>query len=239
MAARRLDEGKRGNAVTQNPTYYCARCHTTRPPLFAIHTYRCVMCGKKRTVEEYKRELEKLRAEAPTPTYVSPSPRLDASRLPDAETRAEVYTPPTKKVPAVPKPPPAPKAPVVAKAEPEVRLAPAPVVPAKAEPAPKPAPPPVVEAKVEAAPKPAPAPVVEAKAEPAPVVEAKAEPAPKAKAPKSKPAKGKAEAAVTVTSVCAWKDCDNAPRDNAKYCSRACSNKNARWRHAQRRATEG
>ena len=33
---------------------------------------------------------------------------------------------------------------------------------------------------------------------------------------------------------CAWKDCDNLPAENSKYCSRTCSNKNARWNHRQR-----
>lgn len=33
---------------------------------------------------------------------------------------------------------------------------------------------------------------------------------------------------------CAWKDCDEPSRRNSIYCSRACSNKNARWRHKQR-----
>ena len=34
--------------------------------------------------------------------------------------------------------------------------------------------------------------------------------------------------------TCAWKDCDESPRENSKYCSRACSNKNARWRYRMR-----
>jgi hypothetical protein len=34
---------------------------------------------------------------------------------------------------------------------------------------------------------------------------------------------------------CAWPGCEKARRPNSKYCSRACSNKNARHRHKQRR----
>jgi len=43
-------------------------------------------------------------------------------------------------------------------------------------------------------------------------------------------------APVQVEATCGWSSCDNAPRPNSKYCSRNCSNRNARWRHAQRRA---
>lgn len=34
--------------------------------------------------------------------------------------------------------------------------------------------------------------------------------------------------------VCSWGLCDNPSRENSKYCSRACSNKNARARHRER-----
>ena len=34
---------------------------------------------------------------------------------------------------------------------------------------------------------------------------------------------------------CAWKDCHRTARANSMYCSRKCSNKNARWRHKQRK----
>lgn len=34
--------------------------------------------------------------------------------------------------------------------------------------------------------------------------------------------------------VCAWQGCSKPARQTSKYCSRTCSNKNARWRHAQR-----
>ena len=36
-------------------------------------------------------------------------------------------------------------------------------------------------------------------------------------------------------TACAWKDCDKPAAGRSKYCSRECSNKNARWRHRQRR----
>ncbi|TNE87746.1 MAG: hypothetical protein EP330_17460 [Deltaproteobacteria bacterium] len=35
--------------------------------------------------------------------------------------------------------------------------------------------------------------------------------------------------------LCGWGPCVNEARSNSKYCSRACSNKNARWRHKQRK----
>jgi len=35
--------------------------------------------------------------------------------------------------------------------------------------------------------------------------------------------------------TCAWKECGARSRTNSKYCSRDCSNKNARWRHRQRK----
>lgn len=38
--------------------------------------------------------------------------------------------------------------------------------------------------------------------------------------------------------TCEWKDCDNAVRPGSKYCCRACSNKNARWRYKQRAKAE-
>lgn len=34
--------------------------------------------------------------------------------------------------------------------------------------------------------------------------------------------------------VCAWKDCEEPARTTSIYCSRGCSNKNARWRHKLR-----
>lgn len=36
-------------------------------------------------------------------------------------------------------------------------------------------------------------------------------------------------------ALCGWGPCVNDARSNSKYCSRACSNKNARWRHKKRR----
>lgn len=35
--------------------------------------------------------------------------------------------------------------------------------------------------------------------------------------------------------MCGWGPCPNEARSNSKYCSRACSNKNARWRHKKRK----
>lgn len=39
------------------------------------------------------------------------------------------------------------------------------------------------------------------------------------------------------TPVCAWEGCENEPRSKSKYCSRNCSNRNARARHATRKAS--
>ncbi|MCP4867301.1 MAG: hypothetical protein GY898_01105 [Proteobacteria bacterium] len=39
------------------------------------------------------------------------------------------------------------------------------------------------------------------------------------------------------TTTCAWDTCENEPRSNSKYCSRNCSNRNARARHAVRKAS--
>lgn len=44
--------------------------------------------------------------------------------------------------------------------------------------------------------------------------------------PSATPAQGDAQ--------CAWPSCDKQRRSNSKYCSRACSNKNARARHKTR-----
>jgi len=38
--------------------------------------------------------------------------------------------------------------------------------------------------------------------------------------------------------ICAWHPCNRAARPGSKYCSRACSNKNARWRYKQRKSSE-
>ena len=35
-------------------------------------------------------------------------------------------------------------------------------------------------------------------------------------------------------SLCAWEGCGNKARNTSKYCSRSCSNKNARERHRKR-----
>lgn len=36
-------------------------------------------------------------------------------------------------------------------------------------------------------------------------------------------------------TTCAWHECDKPSRPRSIYCSRACSNKNARWRHKLRK----
>lgn len=41
--------------------------------------------------------------------------------------------------------------------------------------------------------------------------------------------------ALTSGEKCAWHMCANPRRDGSMYCSRDCSNKNARYRHAQRK----
>jgi len=77
-------------------------------------------------------------------------------------------------------------------------------------------------------------------------VAAKAKPASKKSSKKSKskasPSKasgkkggGKSKSADAAgVDSCAWPSCDNPRRKNSKYCSRACSNKNARYRHKMR-----
>lgn len=37
--------------------------------------------------------------------------------------------------------------------------------------------------------------------------------------------------------LCVWPPCEKPRRKKSKYCSRECSNKNARWRHKQRKKT--
>jgi hypothetical protein len=39
-------------------------------------------------------------------------------------------------------------------------------------------------------------------------------------------------------TVCAWHPCQKPARPGSKYCCRACSNKNARWRYKQRKVNE-
>jgi len=39
----------------------------------------------------------------------------------------------------------------------------------------------------------------------------------------------------STTPTCAWQKCDKPVAPNSKYCSPACRNRNARWRHRQRR----
>ena len=38
-------------------------------------------------------------------------------------------------------------------------------------------------------------------------------------------------------AMCAWEECEKASRSNSKYCSRECSNKNARARHRLRKTS--
>ena len=192
--------------MSQNPTYFCARCHTTRPPLFAVHTYTCVMCGKQRTVAEYKREMEKLRSESPA-SYVGPTPKLE---VPRSSASASKPSPSSR-------PRPQKAAPVTTAAAPPTdvpsKTTIAKAAPAKSSPIPKATPAPKRVTKPKAA-------AAAAAAKPAP--KAAAKPAPKA-------------AASEELSPCEWHECENKARARSKYCSRACSNKNARHRHAQRR----
>jgi len=198
--------------VTQKPTFFCIKCETDRPPLFASGMYTCVMCGKTRNIAEYRQEMAKIRAAEPEPVYVSRSPRLEREEI---TARAKVVAEAARNAPPRRAPP-----------------------PRRADPAPKP--------KAKATPRPA------AKAAPKPAAKASPKPAPKpaaAKAPAKKPAAAKAPApapaaqaeppqadvVVIESGGCAWKECSNQARPKSKYCSRACSNKNARWRHSQRK----
>ena len=156
--------------MAENPTLYCSRCRTTKPPLVARRSYTCVMCGKTRNGEDFRAELEELRLSAPRPAP-SPPPSLKPTPAPS------------------PKPTPAPS----------LKPTPAPSL--------KPTPPPSL--------KPTPPPEPEPAPEPAPTPSPVADPA-----------------APAVT--CAWHECSNPPRSSSKYCSRNCSNKNARWRHSKR-----
>ena len=49
------------------------------------------------------------------------------------------------------------------------------------------------------------------------------------------PAAKEEVAAAADAGSCGWKDCSNPPRPNSKYCSRDCSNKNARHRYKRRK----
>lgn len=40
-------------------------------------------------------------------------------------------------------------------------------------------------------------------------------------------------------ALCVWPPCEKTRRKKSKYCSRECSNKNARWRHKMRRKEDG
>ena len=43
-------------------------------------------------------------------------------------------------------------------------------------------------------------------------------------------------AGASASAQCAWMECSNLARENSKYCSRSCSNKNARHRERLRKA---
>ena len=45
-----------------------------------------------------------------------------------------------------------------------------------------------------------------------------------------------ARRALKPDGTCAWQECTEPPSDRSIYCSRGCSNKNARWRHQQKQA---
>jgi hypothetical protein len=86
----------------------------------------------------------------------------------------------------------------------------------------------------------------EATAEVRPMLTPKADPPAKgvaAKPAKPKAAKEPKKAAkpapepVAGAEVCSWPGCGKPARKNSKYCSRACSNKNARHRHKLRAKT--
>ena len=49
-----------------------------------------------------------------------------------------------------------------------------------------------------------------------------------------RPAELRMESASDADQQCAWPGCEKIRRPNSKYCSRACSNKNARARHKSR-----
>jgi hypothetical protein len=64
-----------------------------------------------------------------------------------------------------------------------------------------------------------------------------ASPAPTRKAAPTKAPRAAAASkttAVSATTICAWPDCNEHARHRSKYCSRNCSNKNARARHKTR-----
>jgi predicted Holliday junction resolvase-like endonuclease len=47
------------------------------------------------------------------------------------------------------------------------------------------------------------------------------------------------EELIVLSGRCAWESCLKSARHNSKYCSRTCSNKNARHRHRQRKKGVG
>jgi hypothetical protein len=159
--------------VTTAPKYFCSKCHATKPPVFANHMYTCVICGKSRSTERFRDEMNSLRSMKAPRHLVRPAPVVRAA------------SPVAKKAPV---------------ARPVTKAAPA----ANSAPAPRPASP------------------------------AKAAPSAQA-APAAKPAAAKPASAAGATGTCAWVECSNPARPRSKYCSRGCSNKNARARHANRK----
>lgn len=78
-------------------------------------------------------------------------------------------------------------------------------------------------------------PIVTTTSAPAPTPAPAAKPAAAAtKATKAVAPKLTAAAAESGTPICAWSECCEPARPRSKYCSRNCSNKNARARHKTR-----
>ena len=81
---------------------------------------------------------------------------------------------------------------------------------------------------------------LEQEIEPKPSKRATTPPAAAPAAPTKTPAKPAAAASKTAPAlvaggvICAWPDCQEHARPRSKYCSRNCSNKNARARHKSR-----
>lgn len=224
----------------------CPKCHSSNLDLeedqraflgggrhqVLLHCYTCgmILYGEARIQEEFERQ--RVEWEKQAKERQERAARARAARAARAAVRPR---PKPRPKPAAAAPVPAPT-PAPAKQAPE----PEPVV-ATAEPTPAPpaaSKPPeaavekVTDPSLTVAPKP---PRVHAEAAPAaeaaPKVEAKPKTKPKAKA---KPAAEPAPAA-DGSIECAWKSCVKPARPNSKYCSRNCSNKNARARHAARK----
>lgn len=60
-------------------------------------------------------------------------------------------------------------------------------------------------------------------------------------APRAQPVARAPEPVITSSlssNQCAWRECCETARDGSKYCSRECSNKNARARYAKRKSVD-